>query len=96
MERRDATSFIVPAVMSISTAILGTAVPAPALAESYPFCLLGNEALGTECDFTSLEQCRATASGTGSSCAANPAYAADAYDRHAHRRTKALGEESRE
>jgi Protein of unknown function (DUF3551) len=100
-------SFIIAAMVSISTVTLATAASAPALAQSYPFCLLGNEAVGSECDFTTLEQCRATASGIGSSCGANPAYAADAHasaspdggrriDRRAYRRTSARGAQSRE
>jgi hypothetical protein len=52
---------------------------APARAD-YPFCRskgAGGAGYGTRCDFTTLEQCQATASGMGGSCIMNPYYVAN-------------------
>jgi hypothetical protein len=49
----------------------------PARAETYPVCLFGGyDSSASHCDFSNLEQCRATASGIGGSCGPNPAYTA--------------------
>ncbi|MCA6111112.1 DUF3551 domain-containing protein [Bradyrhizobium sp. CNPSo 4026] len=55
---------------------------APARAESYPVCLAGEESGSLECEYASLEQCRATASGGVGYCVTNPAYAFSAYARY--------------
>jgi hypothetical protein len=46
----------------------------PARAEIYyPVCLAGQaDDKAVQCEFTSLDQCRASASGTGGSCFTNP------------------------
>jgi hypothetical protein len=45
----------------------------------YPFCLQGDDYPGwSNCSFTSLQQCQATASGTLDECMANPWYRVDA------------------
>jgi hypothetical protein len=47
---------------------------APARAQTYPVCLAGgSDEDGMRCDYKSLDQCRATASGIGGSCVINPA-----------------------
>jgi hypothetical protein len=51
-------------------------------AESYRVCLTGGEDNATQCDYTSLEQCRATASGGLGYCVMNPAYASNSYARY--------------
>lgn len=52
--------------------------PAPASAQSsrnYPYC--ANYNFGSEsCSFTSLAQCRASVSGVGGTCGANPYFSA--------------------
>ena len=55
-------------------AMLGTA-PAEAVGTRYPYCIQGNEIPGlSQCNFTSYEQCQATASGRMLSCIENPYY----------------------
>jgi hypothetical protein len=51
----------------------------PARAEGYPVCLTGGGNDTVQCDFASLAQCQATASGGLGSCSANPGYASTAY-----------------
>ena len=61
-----------PAFAVISALFALGAAP-PALAETYPVCLYGGYDSGSlHCDFSNLEQCRATASGIGGSCGPNP------------------------
>ena len=56
----------VAALTSASIAVVAT----PAAAETYRVCLDGGGAL--HCDYANLDQCRASASGTGGSCVMNP------------------------
>jgi hypothetical protein len=50
--------------------------PAEAVGTRYPFCMQGEDAPGlSQCNFTSYEQCQATASGRRLYCIANPFYA---------------------
>lgn len=52
------------------------AAPAPAAAETiFPICLHWKGDL-TDCRYTSMAQCNASASGIGADCLYNPAYAA--------------------
>ncbi|UTD28944.1 DUF3551 domain-containing protein [Bradyrhizobium sp. WD16] len=52
------------------------ASPAPAAAETiFPICLHWKGDL-TDCRYTSMAQCNASASGLGADCLYNPAYAA--------------------
>ena len=51
----------------------------PARAQTYPVCLAAADEDGMRCDYTSLEQCRATASGIGGNCFINPASAVNAF-----------------
>lgn len=63
------------AALLTSAGIFGIVTPASAV--TYPVCLAGGEAGTFQCDYTSLEQCRAAASGIGY-CATNPAYTPNA------------------
>src|SRR6516165_2584736 len=54
----------------------------PARAESNPFCLAGGEDNALRCEYTTLEQCRATASGGLGYCVMNPASTFSAYARY--------------
>jgi hypothetical protein len=51
----------------------------PARAEGYPVCLTGGGTDTVQCDFTSLAQCQATASGGLGSCVTSPGYTSTAY-----------------
>jgi hypothetical protein len=64
------------AALLTSASAFGVATPASAV--TYPVCLAGGEAATLQCDYTSLQQCRAAASGIGY-CATNTAYASNAY-----------------
>ena len=68
---------IVLAPLLASACILGAATPAAA--ETYPICLAGGTADALLCDYASLEQCRATASGAGGYCVKNTAYNSNPY-----------------
>jgi Protein of unknown function (DUF3551) len=49
---------------------------APAAARDYPYCLQGRDyGYPGSCQFTSYQQCQATASGTFSYCGLNPRFA---------------------
>ena len=69
------------------TCIYGAA--APARAEAYPVCLAGGSANTLECDYATLAQCEATATGGLGYCVTSPGYAVNAYARYrgADRRT---------
>lgn len=66
---------------------LGLVAATPASAQKYdstsPVCKTNYRWGGedTDCGYTSLEQCRATASGVGAMCFNNPYYAGAAADR---------------
>src|SRR5215468_1568636 len=60
-----------------STIILNVATSTSA--QSYPVCLVGAEDSALRCDYTSLNQCRATASGGLGYCVMNPAYSTSAH-----------------
>ena len=64
------------AALLSSASVFGVATPASAV--TYPVCLAGGEAATLQCDYASLEQCQAAASGIGY-CAMNPAYSFNAY-----------------
>ena len=59
-----------------AAAFLATALTAaPASAQDYPFCLQGRQwGYPGKCDFTTYQQCQATASGTDSYCGTNPRF----------------------
>jgi Protein of unknown function (DUF3551) len=52
----------------------------PAAAREFPYCIKGCDfgAGGSDCSFSSLAQCQATASGRAAYCAANPYFNAKA------------------
>jgi Protein of unknown function (DUF3551) len=59
----------------------------PARAVEYPWCLYyGGSGLGggTNCGFTTFEQCLATLRGNGGICSQNPFYAAPGPQRRRH------------
>ena len=68
---------VILAPLLTSACILAEATPAAA--ETYPVCLAGGSANAIQCDFASLAQCRATASGALGSCVTNPGYTISAY-----------------
>ena len=62
-------------VLGIGVAVFGIGTRAEA--QNYPWCALydsGSDGGGTNCGFTSFEQCMATARGLGSNCQLNPQY----------------------
>ena len=61
---------------ALSAPMLFLAAVPPAAAEIiYPVCMAGGYDSGAlHCDYTDLDQCRATASGIGGSCTLNPYY----------------------
>ena len=68
---------VVLAPLLAAACIYGMATPAHA--ETYPVCLAGGSANTIECDYTTLAQCQATASGGLGYCITNPGYASSAY-----------------
>jgi len=51
------------------------AVPTAKAEITYPVCMAGGyDSRALHCDYTDLDQCRATASGIGGSCTLNPYY----------------------
>ena len=63
----------------------------PAMAVEYPWCANFADGAGTNCGFTTYEQCMLTARGTGGYCAENTFYtppAAAARSRHAPRKPR--------
>jgi hypothetical protein len=59
-------------VLGILTAVAATATPAAAA--EYPWCAVYRVGGGTNCGYTSFQQCRATVSGNGGFCEPNPFY----------------------
>jgi hypothetical protein len=63
-------------VLATSATIFATGVT-PVAASEYRYCLQGDDYAGAgDCEFTSYQQCQATASGRTAYCAANPYLAA--------------------
>jgi hypothetical protein len=72
MRRR--VSYVVLATISALTTV-GSMSPAPAEAIQDRYCLQSHEwGYPGNCQFSSYDQCMATASGTGASCGINPQY----------------------
>jgi hypothetical protein len=68
-----------PAVMhlirvEIVFSVIVAAAPVAALAQNYPWCSNFHDGAGTNCGFSSYEQCMATARGSGGYCAPNNSY----------------------
>jgi Protein of unknown function (DUF3551) len=55
-------------------AVLGVVAAAPAEAIEYPWCANFADGAGTNCGFTTYEQCMLTARGSGGYCAENTFY----------------------
>ena len=53
--------------------------PTQAAAETYPVCLVGGTTDARLCDYATLAQCQATASGGLGYCVTNPASSSNAY-----------------
>ncbi len=58
--------------------VAAAAAAGPAAAIEYPWCAEFADGAGSNCGFTTYEQCMATARGTGGYCARNPMYTAPA------------------
>ena len=80
--------------MTMTMAMISAAVPARAQTydPSYPVCMQVYQRGGgfITCDFTSMAQCQASASGRAAQCLVNPYYAGALRPSHApaHRRRK--------
>jgi hypothetical protein len=72
-----------------ATLVAAAALGVPAQAQSYPWCAYygGRGGGGTNCGFSSFQQCMATVSGIGGFCNRNTQYAPSArYRSYRHRR----------
>jgi hypothetical protein len=69
-------ALIIPALAVLCLAAGSLEFTTPSIAGSYPICLTGGEANSLRCEFSSLEQCQASASGSLGDCVRNPAVAA--------------------
>lgn len=66
---------LVVALLGAGGLAIAGAAPAEAVGTRYPFCIQGSEIPAlSQCDFTSYEQCQATASGRFLTCIQNPYY----------------------
>lgn len=59
--------------VGIGAAVL--AIAPPASGQNYPWCSNFHDGGGTNCGFSSYEQCMATAQGSGGTCTKNNTYA---------------------
>ncbi len=72
-------------LLAISAALITSACiysATPARAETYPVCLAGGQTNALQCDYTTLAQCQATASGGLGYCVTNPGSTINAYARY--------------
>lgn len=67
--------------------LAGAALGTPAQAQNYPWCAYygGRDGGGTNCGFTTFEQCLATVSGIGGFCQRNTQYVPPAGARRIYR-----------
>jgi hypothetical protein len=78
---RDDMRRVLTAMAALLASASVSSLTAPARAQTYPVCLAGgSDEDGMRCDYTSLDQCRASASGIGGSCVINPASTANRRD----------------
>ncbi len=63
--------FLIGLCALLATAALGVR---PSVAQNYPWCADYFLGAGTNCGFSTLEQCLATISGIGGTCRPNPFY----------------------
>jgi hypothetical protein len=76
-ERREQMRRFIIALGALAAMAGAGQLARPASAEiNYPYCrgVSGGEGSEKRCDFTTLEQCRVTASGLGGTCYPNPLY----------------------
>jgi hypothetical protein len=69
-----AAMYLIPAGVVFSAIVV--AIPSAAQAQNYPWCSNFHDGAGTNCGFSTYEQCMATARGTGGYCAPNNSYTA--------------------
>lgn len=69
-------ALIFPALAALCLTTGSLELTTPSIAGAYPICLTGGDSNTLRCEFSSLEQCRASASGGLGSCVRNPAVAA--------------------
>jgi hypothetical protein len=62
------------------------AIAAPSLAQNYPWCSNFHDGGGTNCGFSTYEQCMATAQGSGGACTKNNTFSPSAEPSPAARR----------
>jgi hypothetical protein len=68
---------IIQISLVVSSLAMIAAMPAQAASTRYPYCLQGRSSPGlSNCNFASLAQCRAMASGRRLTCVSNPFYRA--------------------
>lgn len=68
-------STILQLIIAVSALAGSAAIGTVAHAQEYPWCAhYGDDNGGTNCGFSTLEQCKAAISGNGGSCDANPFY----------------------
>lgn len=65
-------------LLFLLAAVALAATPGAAAAIEYPWCAEFADGAGSNCGFTTYEQCMATARGTGGYCARNPMYSGPA------------------
>ena len=66
-------TLIIPALAVFCLVVDSFEFTTPSIAGSYPICLTGGEANSLRCEFSSLEQCQASAPGGLGYCIRNPA-----------------------
>ncbi len=69
-----AVMYLIPAGAVFCAIVV--AIPIAAQAQNYPWCSSFHDGAGTNCGFSTYEQCMATARGTGGYCAPNNSYVA--------------------
>ena len=67
-----------PSSMLLAGCIAVFGIAPPALGQNYPWCSNFHDGGGTNCGFSSYEQCMATAQGSGGTCNQTNVYAAPA------------------
>jgi len=61
-------------ILPIGLASIAIAIASAAHAQNYPWCSNFHDGAGTNCGFSTYEQCMATARGSGGYCAPNNLY----------------------
>jgi hypothetical protein len=63
-----------PLLIFVGVSLAVLALATPALGQNYPWCSNFHDGGGTNCGFSSYEQCMATAQGSGGTCTKNNMY----------------------